>query len=560
VINRLTAGVCLVCATLVGSGCGSGGGSSVASNKDLETASLDTSGELFDPDRLLSIDIEMNPADYDVLRYEGRSLSEVFSGCISDYQYTHFEAQVSVDGKSYDRVDIRKKGFLGSLSASRPSFKLDFDDLRPGRAVSSMEKLTLNNNNQDRGNTHQCLTYELFRRAGLVAPRCNFARVTMNGQDLGIYTNVESIDKPFLRRNFRDDEGNLYESQVGGDFGEYLKDYFQLKTNLEDNDRRDLDRVVEALRADDESMPSLVDEWVDLDEFLSYWAMEGITGHWDSATGNANNHFMYHDPSDGRFRYIPWGADGAFELFNPLSPGTGPLYRYTLIPSRLYGIESWRAMYHERVLQLLDTVWDGDTLLAEIDRIRDLTGTPEEELESVRQFVALHPDRVRAAVAGELEQRERTIVDEERSCSEPQITTIEGSFANGFANYRYLDADGNPVDVVGVASPPDDQGLIPIGNGISITIFGQSGSGTRILLLSIEAGEFGPGEIPLHGISTTIFLIGQGEDGEFGLIGLAGIGTVTLEAPVEIGQPVTGSFSAELWLDDGDGLGPLQGN
>jgi spore coat protein H len=178
----------LLAVTLLCAACGSGGGSEVASNSDLESSSLDTSAELFDPERLLHVKIAMDPAEYDVLRYEGRSLPQVFSGCSAGYEYSHFEATVTVDGKSYERVDIRKKGFFGSLSATRPSFKLNFGTHKPDREIYSMTRLTLNNNRQDPGNTHQCLTYGLFRKAGLGASRCNFARVTLNGEDLGIYT------------------------------------------------------------------------------------------------------------------------------------------------------------------------------------------------------------------------------------------------------------------------------------------------------------------------------------------------------------------------------------
>ena len=114
----------------------------------------------------------------------------------------------------------------------------------------------------------------------------------MNGQDLGIYSNVESVKKHFLRRNFDgNDGGNLYEAQVG-DFGEHTKESFQLKTNRDVNDRSDLDAVVEALKADDENLPGLLAQRLDMNRFLSFWAMEAISGHCDSATGNANNYLV----------------------------------------------------------------------------------------------------------------------------------------------------------------------------------------------------------------------------------------------------------------------------
>jgi spore coat protein H len=199
-------------------GCGAGGGSDVSSSRELRTINIDTSDELFEPQRLLQVDIQMDPAEFDTLRREGRHLPDVFSGCAAGFEYSHFKATVSVDGEPLADVDIRKKGFLGSLSASRPSFKLNFDTHLPEQRLQSLKRMTLNNNRQDPSNTHQCISYQMFRDVGLPAPRCNFARVTMNGADLGIYSHVESIKEHFLRRNFADDLGNLYEAQFG-DFG-----------------------------------------------------------------------------------------------------------------------------------------------------------------------------------------------------------------------------------------------------------------------------------------------------------------------------------------------------
>jgi spore coat protein H len=547
-------------ALLLCTGCGAGGGSQVVSNAGLRTANVDTSDALFEPDSLLQVKITMDPAEYEILRQEGRSLPGVFSGCQGDFEYSHFKATVNVDGEVLEEVDIRKKGFLGSLSAGRPSFKLNFDTFQPGRRLESLERMTLNNNQQDPGNTHQCITYKLFRDAGLPAPRCNFARVSMNGEPLGIYTHVESIKEHFLSRNFESDQGNLYEGQFPvADFGEYTKEYFQLKTNEEINDRSDLDTVVNALEADDENLPSLLEQVVDVDEYLSFWAMESITGHWDSATGNANNYFVYNDPASGLFHYIPWGTDGAMQLFHSLAPGTGPLYRYTSIPARLFKLPDYQEKYHQRVLSLLDELWDENALHAEVDRIRDLTGTAEADLAQVRNFIDKHPVRLRDAVAGELEQQERTIVDEPYPCDDSRISAISGSFNKGLGYFEYVDDAGTTITVPAFAAPPEqDAGQGLPGGGVTMTLVGNVDGLTRVAFMTIEASEFGPGEIPFHGFVTTVILIEIGGDQGFSVIGLAGEGSITFDEPPAIGEPPTFHFSGELGLTP-DGFGPIDG-
>jgi spore coat protein CotH len=130
-----------------------------------------------------------------------------------------------------------------------------------------MKRMTLNNNRQDPSNTHQCMAYGLFQAAGSIAPRCNFAHVVVNGEYLGIYTHVESVKKPMLRRHFESDEGNLYEGQVS-DFTEFRVGRMELKTNEEENDRADLAVLVEVLQSADADLISGLRPVVDLNHLV----------------------------------------------------------------------------------------------------------------------------------------------------------------------------------------------------------------------------------------------------------------------------------------------------
>ena len=47
-----------------------------------------------------------------------------------------------------------------------------------------------------------CMAYHIFASAGLPTPRCNFATVAVNGENLGLYVHVESMKTAFLERNF----------------------------------------------------------------------------------------------------------------------------------------------------------------------------------------------------------------------------------------------------------------------------------------------------------------------------------------------------------------------
>ena len=71
-----------------------------------------------------------------------------------------FPATVKVDGRVLGKAAIRKKGFFGSMDADRPSLKVKLDAAGQ-RLMGGLEKLTLNNNKQDRSLASQFLAWVL---------------------------------------------------------------------------------------------------------------------------------------------------------------------------------------------------------------------------------------------------------------------------------------------------------------------------------------------------------------------------------------------------------------
>jgi len=168
--------------------------------------------DLFKDDELLAVTVDMDASDWTDLSYEGRQVTEWAPNC-GFPGYNYYYGSVSVNGEDVSNVAVRKKGTIGSLTIFRPSLKINFDkgDGNDGRTFYGNKRITLNNNHQDPSDIKQCLSYSVFDDAGLPTPQCGFSQVTAQQQDLGIYTYVEAIKKPFLRRVFANDDGNLYE-------------------------------------------------------------------------------------------------------------------------------------------------------------------------------------------------------------------------------------------------------------------------------------------------------------------------------------------------------------
>ena len=359
-------------------------------------------------DHVLDIAIAIPRADWDTLRHQTRTLEDVFAeigaNCLSQPFagiYSWFPARVTVDGETYADVGVRKKGFVGSQSPIKPSLKLRFDKYVEDQTLGGvLERMTLNNGIQDPSLINTCLAYQVFADAGLPAPRCNFATVSVNSENLGLHVHVEDLKTSMVPRTFANAEGNLYEGIVS-DFRPEWRGTFEKKTNEGAADWSDIDAVVAALQDSSEAGWEALKAAVDLDRFLSFWATEVLVGHWDGYAGGRNNYHFYREP-DGPFVFIPWGVDDVFHLRddpNPFDEITEPppsVLAHGAIAHRLYQDADGRAAYTSRLRDLLDTVWDEAELLQSTDAMSAIVQKhvlPEKravaaaDAERVRQFI-----------------------------------------------------------------------------------------------------------------------------------------------------------------------------
>lgn len=328
-------------------------------------------------ERVTEISIAMHEEDWDTLRHTARSTEVLIPICgagPADSPYEYLPAAVTVDGITLENAGVRGKGFWGSINPVRPSLKIKFDEFVQGQTLGETKRMTLNNNNQDFSRMRTCLAMRTFQKAGLPASDCSFAHVMVNGKDMGVYSLVEPIKKPFLRKHFADDEGNLYEAQLS-DFAAELINSFERKTNgATAEDRSDLEAVMMAAEAGDADLLAELDAVIDLDAFFSYWAMEILVSHWDGYPGNRNNCYIYNDPTTGKFTFIPWGPDAAFSAKAEALRlnSVGPLFANSALSKRLYDHPEGRALFIEKLAELYDLVWGDNELLKQVRRTRRL--------------------------------------------------------------------------------------------------------------------------------------------------------------------------------------------
>ncbi|MEC9010499.1 MAG: CotH kinase family protein [Planctomycetota bacterium] len=372
--------------------------------------------ELFPTDRVMDVQITVDDKDWNKIRFQTRNIFEVLQTKRKYEQipspYVYVPAKVTIDGVEYPEVGLRKKGFIGSQNSTRPSLKVKLNYVNKSAQVGGLTNLTFNTNNPDITLMSQVMGYAFFNANGTPAPRCSYARISVNGKPVGLYTHVETVRKTVLERGFGNTTGTLYEGTVV-DFFDDWQNSFELKIGTPESDqksREKMKRLIEVLKRptpaatetpetkkQGEELQAAIGELVDLDSFYTYWAIESLLGFWDGYTANANNFFIYDNPTTNKFHFMPWGGDCMFEKKSKLRVDPrAPLSVKTkgLIAHKLYQIPAARERYASTLKQIMETHWKEDTLLAETQRIESLVKTlipPEQaskvRFDGIRQFI-----------------------------------------------------------------------------------------------------------------------------------------------------------------------------
>lgn len=229
--------------------------------------------------------------------------------------YVAGDLTVTVDAQviHLPMIAVRLKGVYGSFRTldQKAAFLISFDRYVDKQKLLGLEKLAVNNMVQDPSMQREQLDYQLFREGGTPAPRAGHASVTVNGEPYGLYTTVEAVDnEEYLEHWFGDDKGNLYEGAYGVDlFADSVTGFDQ--DNGDNIDFMDLQQLVADLDAitDPDQFVAEASQWIDLDRYLTFAATEIYLGHWDGYAWTRNNYFIYRNPADLRWTWMPWGLD-----------------------------------------------------------------------------------------------------------------------------------------------------------------------------------------------------------------------------------------------------------
>jgi spore coat protein CotH len=267
------------------------------------------------------------------------------------------------DGRTITSCGIK---FKGNSSFNNPSnkkpFKVDLNEFVSGQDYDGIKKFNLNNGFKDPSMLREKLALDFMNAHHVTAPRCNYARVYLNGVYWGLYTIVEDIDSKFLKQHYPDNDGNLFKGDPHGDlrwYGASASSYYsryELQNNTAQNNWSDLVHAIDIINntpasAFYDSLETVFDSW----SFLNYMAAINMFSNLDSYIGSGHNYYIFNDSTYFRFRWIAWDVNESFGnfmmSFNTNTIQTMP-YDYVSTPtssrplaSKMLADPTYRSMY-----------------------------------------------------------------------------------------------------------------------------------------------------------------------------------------------------------------------
>jgi hypothetical protein len=282
--------------------------------------SIDSSGIIFNDSRIHAYELRFYYADWeDSLKYYKNLPDEEYIPARFVYRRGPGDSIV------LDSIGVRYKGnssYNFATSSPKKPFKFSFDKYRAGRTFFGVKKLNFSNGAKDPTMMREKIAYDIIGEY-TPAPRTAFATISIEGRLIGLYTQIEQVDKIFLSRHFLKNDYNLYKSNDNGSTllykgvnqSIYEADY-DLKTNETVNDWAALIGMIDKLNNTQAAdFTRIVGGCLALDNICRYLAFNMVLSNFDSYTGSGRNFYFYDDSMSRKFTLIPWDLNLSFGVY-----------------------------------------------------------------------------------------------------------------------------------------------------------------------------------------------------------------------------------------------------
>jgi len=259
-----------------------------------------------------------------------------------------------------------------------------------GRKLAGIDELNFHNLADDYSCMSDTLAYEFFREAGVPASRTAYAYLSVSvdhqwqHRPLGLYLMAEAVNSAFLAERFGAKNIPLFKpvtlelfSDLGTNWSAYA-DIYDLKTKATPaQKRRVIDFAYLLAHGTDADFAKHLGDFLDLDEFARFLAVEVLLSSYDSLFSNGQNFYVYLDPKSDKFGFIPWDLDlawGGFFLLGSTKERERasiwhPWVGENRFLQRVMAVEEFREIYRAHLEEFLGQLFVPERLYRRIDEL-----------------------------------------------------------------------------------------------------------------------------------------------------------------------------------------------
>ena len=251
---------------------------------------------------------------------------------LADFNNTDVEipAKLTVDGKTFQEVGVHFRGASSLMmvpEGRKRSLNLSLDWVHEKQQLGGYRTFNLLNSHEDPTFLRTVLYYHIAREY-IPAPKANFARVVIHGEDWGVYVSAQQFNKDFVNDWYGTTQGARWKvpgspqgraglSYLGEDPVAY-KRLYEIKTKDDPKVWADFIKLCKVLNETPaDQLEKALEPLLDVNGALKFLALENALVNNDGYWVRASDYSIYQD-SKGRFHIFPHDANETF------SSGGGP--------------------------------------------------------------------------------------------------------------------------------------------------------------------------------------------------------------------------------------------
>jgi hypothetical protein len=240
-------------------------------------------------------------------------------------------AKLMVDGKTYREIGVHFRGMSSYMmvgTGQKRSLNLSLDYAHDAQNLLGYRTLNLLNSHEDASFLRAPL-YSRIAQDYIPAPKVNFVRVVIGGENWGIYASAEQFNKDFMKSRFGSTKGARWKvpgspggrggfAYLGDDLSAYKRIY-EIKSKDDDASWWKLVRVFKILdQTAPEQLEAALAPHLDIDGALRFLALDTTFSNGDGFWTRTSDYSIGED-AKGKLHVIPHDMNETFSF------GGGPM-------------------------------------------------------------------------------------------------------------------------------------------------------------------------------------------------------------------------------------------